>query len=186
MLQSSLERRMEQAKFWSNIMLTLPEKMREEIRKPFGKVYGGSAAMEVCRKAKRPLISVGDQCASDLIDAGIAPDILIFDFKIKRVEISQEMKKKLAPHAKNAFVVLSGAGMISDELEIALTRVLDDGKGAVLVVGEDDLTSLLVMAHALEGTLVYGQPNEGAVVVPLGGKKIMETARAFLERMEKK
>ena len=167
-------------------MLTLPEKMREEVRKPFGNIFHGSALIEACRNGARPLVSVGDQCASDLIDAGLAPDILVFDFKIKRVEISQEMKKKLAPYAKNAFVVLSGAGMISDELEIALTRVLDDGKGAVLVAGEDDLTSLLVMAHAKQGTLVYGQPNEGAVVVPLGGKKIMGNARAFLEGMEKK
>ena len=167
-------------------MLILPEKMREEVRRPFGKVYSGSAAMEACTKGARPLISVGDQCASDLIDAGLAPDILIFDFKIKRVEIPQEMKKKLAPHAKNAFVVLSAAGVISDELEIAIRRVLAEGKGAVMVVGEDDLTSLLVMAHAKHGTLVYGQPDEGAVVVMLGKKKIMEKARAFLSGMERK
>ena len=167
-------------------MLILPEKMRDDVRKPFGKVFQGNDAIGECRKGARPLISVGDQCASDLIDAGLAPDILIFDFKIKRVEISGEMKKKLAPHAKNAFVVLSAPGAISDELEIAITRVLEDGKGAILVVGEDDLTSLLVMAHAEQGTLMYGQPNEGAVVVDLGGKKIMETARAFLGKMEKK
>ncbi|MCX6771148.1 MAG: DUF359 domain-containing protein [Candidatus Micrarchaeota archaeon] len=167
-------------------MLILPEKMREGVRKPFGTVFGGSTAMEAARLAARPLISVGDQCATDLIDAGIAPDILIFDFKIKREEISVGMKKKLALHAKSAFVVLSGAGMISDELEIAVLRVLENGKGAVMVAGEDDLSSLLVMAHAKQGTLVYGQPNEGAVVVPLGGKEIMEKARALLGRMEKK
>ncbi|MFA5929912.1 MAG: DUF359 domain-containing protein [Candidatus Micrarchaeia archaeon] len=167
-------------------MLALPEKMREDVRKPFGRVFSGSASLAACRKGKRPLISVGDQCASDLIDAGLAPDILIFDFKIKRVEIPLGMKKKLAPHAASAFVVLSAAGVISDELEIAVLRVLGEGKGAVMVVGEDDLSSLLVMAHAKQGTLVYGQPGEGAVVVPLGGKKIMETARAFLSRMEKR
>ena len=167
-------------------MLVLPEKLREDVRKPFGKVYSGKAAMEACRKAERPLVSVGDQCASDLIDEGIAPDILIFDFKIKRAEIPRQMKEKLAPHAKTAFVVLSAAGVISDELEIALTRVLEDGKGAILVVGEDDLSSLLVMAHAKQGTLIYGQPNEGAVIVQLGGKKIMEKARALLGAMEKK
>jgi len=167
-------------------MLVLPEKLREGVRKPFGKVYSGSAAIDACRECERPLVSVGDQCASDLIDAGLAPDILIFDFKIKRVEISQGMKKKLAPHAKNAFVVLSAPGTVSDELEIAVVRALEEGKGAVLVVGEDDLSSLLVMAHANGGTLVYGQPNEGAVVVPLGGKKIMEKARAFIGKMEKK
>jgi uncharacterized protein (UPF0218 family) len=167
-------------------MLILPEKMREEVRKPFGKVFRGSAVLAACRKAKRPLISVGDQCSSDLIDAGIAPDILIFDFKIRRVEISQEMKEKLAPHAKSAFVVLSGAGMISDELEAAVLRVLEEGKGAVLVLGEDDLSSLLVMAHAKKGTLAYGQPGEGAVVVPLGGRGIIDKARGFLGRMERK
>ena len=154
--------------------------MREDVRKPFGKVYRGNAAMEACRKGARPLISVGDQCALDLIGAGLPPDIMIFDFRIKRAEIPREMKEKLAPHAKTAFVVLSGAGMISDELEIAVTRVLSEGKGAVMVAGEDDLSSLLVMAHAGQGTLVYGQPNEGAVVVPLGGKEIMGRARAFL------
>jgi len=167
-------------------MLVLPEKMRDDVRKPFGPVYSGSAAIKACAGCARPLVSVGDQCASDLIDAGLAPDILIFDFKIKRVEIPQEMKKKLAPHAKTAYVVLSAAGTVSDELEIAIVRALEEGKGAVLVVGEDDLSSLLVMAHAEGGTLVYGQPNEGAVVVPLGGKKIMENARAFLGKMEKK
>ena len=167
-------------------MLVLPEKLREDVRKPFGKVYSGKTAMDACRKAERPLVSVGDQCASDLIDEGIAPDILIFDFKIKRAEIPRQMKEKLAPHAKTAFVVLSAAGVISDELEIALTRVLEDGKGAILVVGEDDLSSLLVMAHAKQGTLIYGQPNEGAVIVQLGGKKIMEKARALLGAMEKK
>ena len=166
-------------------MLMLPEKMREEVRKPFGPVFAGSKAMDACRAGARPLISVGDQCASDLIDAGIAPDIMIIDFKIKRVEITREMKEKLAPHAQAAFVVLSGAGMISDELEAAVARVLEEGKGAVLVFGEDDLSSLLVMANAKKGTLVYGQPNEGAVVVPLGGKKLKEKARNFLGRMEK-
>jgi len=167
-------------------MLILPEKMRDEVRKPFGKLFSGSAAMDACRGGERPLISVGDQCASDLIDAGLSPDILIFDFKIKRAEILPEMKKKLAPHAKSAFVVFSGAGAISDELEIAVVRALDEGKGAVLVFGEDDLSSLLVMAHAEKGTLVYGQPNEGAVVVPLGGKAVMEKARGILGRMERK
>lgn len=166
-------------------MLILPEEMREEIRRPFGPVLRGAAAMDACRKAARPLISVGDQCASDLIDAGIAPDILIFDFKIKRVEIPQAMKEKLAPHAKEAYVVLSSAGSITPELEIAVSRVLDEGKGAIMVAGEDDLSSLLVMARAKHGTLVYGQPDAGAVVVQLGEKEIVEKAQGFLKRMQK-
>lgn len=166
-------------------MLVLPIAMREEVRRPFGSVQAGKKLLDTCRHAPRPLIAVGDQCAFDLIAAGIFPDILIFDFKIKRVEIPKEMKAAFAPHAKNAFMVLSAPGQISDELVHAVSEVLRKKKGAVFVVGEDDLSALLVMAHAREGTLIYGQPGEGAVVVPLHSKETQKKAQGFLDRMQK-
>lgn len=166
-------------------MLILPESMREEVRRPFGEVFSGGAAIGECGKAKRPLIAVGDQCAYDLITSGVAPDILIFDFKVKRQEITAEMKQALAPHAKNAFVVLSPPGKISGQLEEAVGLVLQEGRGAIFVAGEDDLSALLVMAGAKGGTLVYGQPDAGAVIVPLGGQGIRKKAQGFLDRMEK-
>src|SRR3989344_7810047 len=166
-------------------MLALPEELREQVRKPFGHIYTGKKLLEICRHAPHPLIAVGDQCAFDLIASGIFPDVLIFDFKIKRVEIPKEMKAAFAPHAKNAFMVLSAPGQISDELVHAVSEVLHNRKGAIFVVGEDDLSALLVMADAKQGTLVYGQPDEGAVVVPLHDKGVQEKARGFLDRMQK-
>lgn len=165
-------------------MLILPENMRESVRKPFGKLVTGENFKTELAKAGKPLISVGDQCAYDLITSGSPPDMLIVDFKIKRVEIGQDMKKAIASHAKSPFLVFSGAGAITDELSRAVEKMLVEGKGAIIVVGEDDLSSLLVMAHAKEGTLVYGQPNEGAVFVPLGGKEVMKRAQGVLEGME--
>lgn len=165
-------------------MLVLPEKLREEVRKPFGKIYKGAAVLSACKEAERPIVTVGDQCAHDLITAGIVPDMLILDFKIKRVEIPKEMKKEIAMHAKNAFVVFSPPGRISSQLAEAVGMLLDEGSGAIIVIGEDDLSSLLVMAHAKLGTLVYGQPDEGAVVVPLGTPEIQKKAIDFLEQME--
>ena len=166
-------------------MLVLPEDMREEVRKPFGKVLSGASLAAELKKAARPLITVGDQCTFDLISSGTTPDMLIFDFKIRRVEVSPEIKKAIAPHAKNAFVVLSGAGQIAGSLSEAVDRMLADGKGAIFVAGEDDLSALLVMARAKSGTLIYGQPDAGAVLVPLGGKGIQKKAQGFLDRMEK-
>jgi uncharacterized protein (UPF0218 family) len=166
-------------------MLLLPESLREEVRKPFGRVLTGKKLALEIAKAARPLVAVGDQCSADLIKSGTPPDMLIFDFKIKREETSKEMKLLLAPFAKNAFVVLSAPGVISEQLEEAVDEMLSEGKGAIFVAGEDDLSALLIMAHAKKGTLVYGQPDRGAVVVPLGGKAIMEKARRFLERMTK-
>ena len=166
-------------------MLVLPEHLREEVRKPFGSVLSGAKLKHALAKAERPLISVGDQCAYDLISSGMPPDILVFDFKIKRAEIPPEMKKAFAPHAQSAFMVLSPPGGITDELIAAIDMVLAEGKGAVFVVGEDDLSSLLIMARAKAGTLVYGQPDKGAVVVPLGKKALQNKAQGFLDKMEK-
>lgn len=166
-------------------MLILPESLREEVRKPFGPVMAGKELSGARKGAARPIITVGDQCSHDQIASGAAPDMMIFDFKIKRVEIPVEMKKALAPHAKNAFVVLSGPGQISDSLSEAVDRMLSEGNGAVFVAGEDDLSALLVMARANKGTLIYGQPDSGAVVVKLGSKKIMGKAQGFLDKMER-
>ena len=66
-------------------MLILPEELREQVRQPFGHIYTGKKLAEICRHAPHPLIAVGYQCAFDLIASGIFPDVLIFDFKIKRV-----------------------------------------------------------------------------------------------------
>jgi uncharacterized protein (UPF0218 family) len=164
-------------------MLVLPEEMREEVRKPFGSVVSGKALLLAYEAASAPLITVGDRCCLDAIDAGYPPDIAIFDFKVKRVEIPIEMKRKFATYAQTAFVVMSGAGRITEELEKAVVNVLAEGQGAVIVVGEDDLSSLLVMAHAKEGTLIYGQPDFGAVVVPLGGDALRKKVRAILGKM---
>ncbi|MCX6770178.1 MAG: DUF359 domain-containing protein [Candidatus Micrarchaeota archaeon] len=165
-------------------MRILPEELRPLLREPFGRVVKGTALSLEYKKAEKPLVVVGDQCFLDALDDGFPPDIAIFDFKIKRVEIGIEMKKRFAPHASTAYVVRSPPGVISDELEEAVTRVLAEGKGAVFVAGEDDLSSLLVMAESKVGTLIYGQPDEGAVVVELGEKKVVERAKDLLARME--
>lgn len=167
-----------------SLMLVLPEEIREEIRKPFGKVLAGKKFLQAAEGMQKPVISVGDQCSFDLIKNGTPPDMLIIDFKIKREEISAEMKKVIAPFAKNAFVVLSPPGKISGQLLDAVERLLAEGKGAIFVAGEDDLSSLLVMAQAEKGTLIYGQPDMGAVVVPLGSKEVQENAQKFLDRMK--
>ena len=165
-------------------MLVLPDGLRGELREPFGPPVGTKELLKIAASAPRPLITVGDQCLSDLLEGGIVPDIMVFDFKVKRKEIPPVMKRKLAPFVKAPFVVLSDAGHISDDLLIALDNVLNEGNGAIFVVGEDDLSALVIMAYAKKGTLVYGQPDAGAAVVPLGDEGTMARAESMLSRME--
>ncbi|MEM4554492.1 MAG: DUF359 domain-containing protein [Candidatus Anstonellaceae archaeon] len=165
-------------------MLRLPESMREEVRKPFGRIIQNLDLENLLANASRPLISVGDRCTIDLIDAKILPDISIFDFKIQRVEVGQEIKEKLAGFVKDPFLVLSPPGHITEQLIEAVKAVLSNKKGFVLVIGEEDLAALVVMAQAKTGTLVYGQPNAGMVVVELG-PEVAENAARLISRMEK-
>ncbi|MEM4347965.1 MAG: DUF359 domain-containing protein [Candidatus Anstonellaceae archaeon] len=164
-------------------MLKLPENMREEVRRPFGRIIQNSE-LEMLLNAPRPIISVGDKCTVELIDANILPDISIFDFKIQRVEVGQEIKEKLAGFVKDAFVVLSPPGHITEQLIEAIKTVLSQRKGFVLVVGEEDLAALVVMSQAKTGTMIYGQPNVGMVMVELG-PNIAETATKLILQMEK-
>ena len=166
-------------------MLVLPEGLRKELAEPFGPPVATEELLKIAASAPKPLITVGDQCLLHLLEGGIVPDIMVFDFKVKRKEIPPAMKKKIAQFAKDPYVVLSGAGNISDDLIIALDKVLNEGKGAIFVAGEDDLSSLIIMAYANEGTLVYGQPDAGAVVVPLGDEDVMARAEAILSKMQK-
>lgn len=165
-------------------MLILPESLRESLKGPFGPPVEAKELLRIAASAPRPLVTVGDECLFNLLQGGIVPDIMVFDFKVKRKEIPPEMKKGLAPFVKNPFVVLSGAGHISDDLLSALDTVLNEGKGAIFVAGEDDLSALVIMAYAKAGTLVYGQPDVGAVVVPLGDESVVERAEGILSRME--
>ena len=165
-------------------MLVLPEILRDALKEPFGPPVNTSELLKIVKNSPKPIITVGDQCLLNLLNAKIVPDIMIFDFKIKRKEIAPELKKKLAPYIKNPFVVLSDAGHISDELLEALDNVLNEEKGAVFVVGEDDLSSLVIMAYAKKGTLIYGQPDVGAVIVPLGDEDITARASSILAGME--
>ncbi|MCX8196700.1 MAG: DUF359 domain-containing protein [Candidatus Micrarchaeota archaeon] len=165
-------------------MLKLPVELREEIRKPFGKVVQKEQMKRELENCAKPLIAVGDQCNVDLISIGLRPDISIFDFKIKRVEVDQSIKEALASQVQQALVVLSPPGHITDDLYEAVRQTLASKKGAVFVVGEEDLSALVVMAEAKGGTLVYGQPQEGAVIVQLG-EPMAQKAKSLIGRMEK-
>lgn len=169
----------------SDFMRILPEELREELKKPFGElVVEKEKIFEKLSKAKKPLIAVGDYCNFNLIGMGFLPEIIVIDFKIKRVEINNEMKQFFSQYIKNSFVVFSPPGKLSEELEDSVKKVLQEQKGSILVLGEEDLSSLLFMAYAKKGTLVYGQPDQGLVIVSLG-QEISQKAKSFLEKMQK-
>ncbi|NYZ75980.1 DUF359 domain-containing protein [Candidatus Micrarchaeota archaeon] len=165
-------------------MRRLPESLRLEFRRPFGKVMNNNELVRCAKGRKGLLITVGDECSYSLIKNGITPDIVIYDLRVKRKDIIGEMRDTLGKFNNGEVIVHNPAGVIMDELLASVKDALQKGKGKVLVKGEEDLAALVVMMYAPNGSLVvYGQPDEGAVLVEENEEVRNRAVRSF-ESME--
>lgn len=159
----------------------ISEQLREELKKPFGKVCSTHKMLQEARTAQGLLISVGDRCTYDLLQGGAHPHICIFDFRCMREPIGARMQTFLEQKRQAAHAVKNPAGEITSELRHAIKECLSKEQGTILIEGEDDLASLAVMAYAPIGTLlIYGQPSCGAVVVKID-EKTRQKALSMLE-----
>lgn len=165
-------------------MRKLPENLRLELRRPFGRVVDNEELIAALKNRKGLLITVGDECSYSLIRKGVEPDIVIYDLKIKRKDVIGEIRDVLGEFNNGEIIVHNQAGVIMDELVESVKDVLEKGKGKVLVRGEEDLAALVVMMYAPNGSLiVYGQPDEGAVLVE-ENEEVRERAVRSFESME--
>jgi hypothetical protein len=114
------------------------------------------------------LISVGDVVSDNLVRHSIQPKVLIVDNKV--------MRKKIEPirvEADQTLHLENSAGTLTDEAWTVVGRALKNrGVTRVVVDGEEDLLTLVVVLCAPESSLVvYGQPMEGVVAVKVTGEK---------------
>ena len=165
-------------------MRKLPESLRLELKRPFGRVLSNEQLISELRNRKGILISVGDKCSYDIIKAGIMPDIMIYDLRIKRKDVIGDIRDALGRFDDGEVMVHNQPSVIMDELVESVKDVLERGAGKILVKGEEDLAALVVMMYAPDGALVvYGQPDEGAVLVEMNSEVRERAVRSF-ESME--
>ncbi|MEM3030247.1 MAG: DUF359 domain-containing protein [Candidatus Micrarchaeia archaeon] len=145
----------------------LPESLRELLHKPVGELLTERAALERLRARKPKLVvAVGDTVGYMLFKNGLRPDVFVYDYKNLRVPVSEEVRGEIERHVRKAKRVRNEAGTISGEMERALLSALKDRRGNIFVKGEEDLAALVALARAPDETIViYGQPNEGVVLV---------------------
>jgi uncharacterized protein (UPF0218 family) len=165
-------------------MRKLPESLRLELRRPFGKVLSNEELISAVRDRKGMLITIGDDCSYSLIKAGIMPDIVVYDLRIKRRDVIGSVRDALRKFDDGEVIVHNQAGVIMDELVESIKDAIEKGTGKILVKGEEDLAALVAMMYAPDGALVvYGQPDEGAVLVKMDGEMRDRAVRVF-ESME--
>lgn len=158
--------------------LSLPREMRSELKEPLGDVL---PEVDESRLSGR-VIAVGDMVTYHLLEDGVVPDVAVVDGRTEREEVDDEVVERWS-EMKRAARVDNEAGAVSRELIGALRDALEEG-GLVEVEGEEDLAVLPALVVASEGdTVVYGQPGEGIVYVPVD-EEAQEHARDLLSRMD--
>jgi hypothetical protein len=165
-------------------MRKLPESLREELRKPFGRVISKEQLVSELKGKDVFLISVGDECSYELIKGGVKPDIVIYDLKIKRKDVIGKVRELLDGFNESSVIVHNPPGVIMDELVETTKEMIERRRGKMLVRGEEDLAALVVMIYAPNGSVVvYGQPDEGAVLVEMNDE-VRDRALRVYESME--
>lgn len=135
------------------------------LKKPLGKLYPDfeDAIDEI--KSSEFLISVGDATFNNLTKYKLYPDIGIIDNLIQRENHDHEVI-----NAKNILKAENPAGTITDDLWETIGQAMElsgDGHCHVIEVdGEEDLAVLpCILMASDETTILYGQPNEGLVLL---------------------
>jgi len=159
-------------------LLLLPDEMRSLLKEPLGRLYRGAGlecirAMEQELEKAEKLVAVGDMTAYYLLKAGIVPDLLIVDNKTKRMPVSDKVIEKLDhKNYKTVQVQNPAATLSTDLLDLIRDSLQGQEKIKIIVEGEEDLATLPAILYApLGSAVVYGQPNEGSVLVDVTAEK---------------
>ncbi|NKQ38343.1 MAG: DUF359 domain-containing protein [Methanosarcinales archaeon] len=171
---------------YANETIFLSEIFREKLRIPFGKLYNG-IGISVISKIRKDVsnavkvISVGDATLFQLLESNIIPDLMIVDELIQRKPISETISIAIKKATKFKKIVNNPPGSITlnliEEIEDALSKTVPI---QILVKGEEDIAALPVMLMApISSIVLYGQPNEGLVLVKITESKKQEIRKLF-------
>ena len=156
--------------------------MREELKTPLGEIYTDADAL--LSAAGEPIVAVGDIVTYHLIEAGRYPDVAIVDGKTKREQVGREVLNAIEGFDRRLDVANPQSTITDDLLEAIATALDSPGSTVVAVDGEEDLATLpAVIALSDGGSVVYGQPDEGMVLVSVDADS-RGRCRTLLREME--
>lgn len=142
----------------------IPEQVRDELKKPLGSVHSDFKEIMELSHTHR-IISVGDICTLGMLSMGVKPHLAVFDHLYMRRMLTPGMVRILESNFKNPKRYKNSPGTLSKGILSDASKLLEEG-GAVLIDGEEDLTALaFIMAAEPNDVIVYGQPDEGMVIV---------------------
>lgn len=158
-------------------MVVIPKQVKSKLKKPLGRVYRNADFAKKIRKKR--LIVVGDESTLAVLGRGLVPHLAVFDFKIMRKKISKKQQKQLLSSFKKIKRYKNRKGTLSDYLLRNAKRLIREG-GAILIDGEEDLTTLaFILSAGKNDVILYGQPNKGIVKI-LPDKKLKNRIKRMI------
>jgi hypothetical protein len=149
--------------------LQLPDDLRDQLKNPLGNLIRDNDPNKenIIKEisAESVLITVGDRTTENMLQLGLKPQIQIIDGLEKR-------NQRLVPTDDTINTSLScknPPGEITEEsIQVIQKAFSSKPPVRITVDGEEDLLVLPVCVFAPENSVVmYGQPNEGLVVVDI-------------------
>jgi uncharacterized protein (UPF0218 family) len=171
-----------------NVIRFLTNELRKELKKPQGLLIEGpfektmKRLKELIDKEKPSLvISVGDIVSRNMIESGVSLNVLIVDNKVMRKPI-----QPITVDADQTLYARNPPGAITDEAWAAIRNAVEQkGQTRVMVEGEEDLLTLVVVLSAPDDALVvYGQPHRGIVAIKVT-EETKEKMRRIVDAMER-
>ena len=147
--------------------MKLPENLRDQLKIPLGDLIKEENVNKenILSKigSESLVITVGDRTTENMINLGIIPEVQIVDGLEKR-------DKRLVPTDDTVNTNLScknPPGEITEESTQVIQKAFSSKSPVRIIInGEEDLLVLPLCILAPENSVVmYGQPNEGLVVV---------------------
>ncbi|WP_435076988.1 GTP-dependent dephospho-CoA kinase family protein [Halococcus sp. AFM35] len=165
-----------------DVVLTLPDDLRGAFKDPLGPIH--TDANRLSPDLGEPVIAVGDVVTRHLTRAGVRPDLAVLDWVTEREALAETERPDIAGYDERIDVTNPAAGLSEELLRALRTGVERSEKTVVVVDGEEDLATLPALVVAPNGaSVVYGQPGEGMVHVPVD-TEARTRARELLSRMD--
>lgn len=143
--------------------MKLPENLREQLKIPLGVLLRDTTRENILQHIPKGsvIITVGDATTEKMLTLNLTPSLSIVDGlekRQKRIPPSGDMTKMFCDNP---------AGQITPQSIDAIKGALKSKFPVQIVVnGEEDLLVIPVCVHAPQNAVVlYGQPNEGLVIV---------------------
>ena len=161
----------------------LPENMREALKKPMGLLLQDTDVTKenVLKTVPKEayLITVGDATTEKMIAFGLGPSLQLVDSLEKR-------HRRALPvgNVRTTMHCTNPAAQITDEsIGVIKKALVEKPPVRIIVDGEEDLLVLPSVLYAPDDSVImYGQPNEGLVIVKINDE-IRKKAKEIMDSM---